>query len=75
MKIKYGCEFWDTLNRRQINIIDKIKMNVMKRVLELPYSTSSLPIQHDCGIIDMSLEVTAEKIIFAAEVLKDGKGI
>ena len=41
MKLKYGCEFWDKLNKKQVDTIDKIKVNMMKRILELPYSTPS----------------------------------
>ena len=29
MKIKYGCEFWDTLNKKQTEDINKIKINMM----------------------------------------------
>ena len=75
MKIKYGCEFWDTLNKKQTEDINKIKINMMKRILEVPYSTPSVAVQHDCGVIDMALQVKAEKLIFVAETLKKGSSV
>ena len=37
--------------------------------MEIPTSTPSAVIQHDFGIIDLSIEIMAEKIILAAEIL------
>ena len=41
---------------------------MMKIILEVPYSKPSAEIQHDCGILDMAVEVMAEKVIFTSEV-------
>ena len=47
-----------------------MKVKLIKRVMELPYSTPSAAVQHEFGLIDLSLEVIMEKILFTVKVLK-----
>ena len=72
-KIKYSCQFWDNLSKSEENELNMMKINLMKRILEMPSSTPNHAVQHDFGIIDLALEVKAEKIILAAEIIADNK--
>ena len=69
-KLKYGCQFWDSLRKKQVVEINKVKVNLLKNIMEIPTSTPDSAIQHDFGLVDMSLEVKAEKVIVAVEVMK-----
>ena len=73
-KIKYGCQIWDKLKKTQRMKLNRIKINMMKRVMEMPTSTPSSAVQHDFGVIDMDLEIEMEKLILATEVLKMDEG-
>ena len=69
-KVKYGCQFWDQLTMGQEVEIDKIKTSLWKKILQVPTSTPDVAIQHEFGVLDMSLEVKAEKVILCVEILK-----
>ena len=73
-KIKYGCQICDKLKKTQRMKLNRIKINMMKRVMEMPTSTPSSAVQHDFGVIDMDLEIEMEKLILATEVLKMDEG-
>ena len=70
MKVKHGCEVWDTLSEEQEKKIDNLKVKVIKRVMELPYSTPSAAVKYEFGLIDFSLEILMEKVLLAVKVLK-----
>ncbi len=69
-KIKYGCAVWNKLNQSQMKDINAIKLNMIKRVMQLPYSTPSLIVQYEFGIIDLDLEVLMEKVLLYFDTLK-----
>ena len=68
-KLKYGSAVWNKLNQTQIKDLNSIKINMVKRVLELPYSTPSVVVQYEFGIIDFDLEVLLEKVLLYFETL------
>ena len=69
-KVKYGSALWDVMKGVSVrDDLNKIKPNMVKRVLELPSSTPSIAIQYDFGINDLSLDVLMEKIILAVVTL------
>ena len=68
-KIKYGCQFWNVRKKKHVEQLDNLKVMLVKMVMEVPKSTPSVVIQHDFGLIDLTLEIQMEKIILAAEVL------
>ena len=43
MKLKYGCEFWDCLNKKQVEEVNKIKINMMDIRSAIFYSVTSNP--------------------------------
>ncbi len=60
-QIKYGCAVWDVNKCVTVREdLDKIKPNLLKRVLELPSSTPSVAIQYEFGINNLSLDVLME---------------
>ena len=69
-KVKFGCEVWDSLNEGEEKDIDNLKVKVIKRVMELPYSTSSAAIKYEFGLTDLSLEVRMEKVLLAVKTLQ-----
>ena len=69
-KLKYGCAFWNVKSRKVINDLNKIKISLLKRVLEVPQSTPSIAIQYEFGICDLDLEVLMEKVILAVQVVQ-----
>ena len=69
-KVKYGCGVWNELNTRQEKDLNDLKVKVMKRVLELPYSTPSSGVKYEFGLMDLDLDCKMEKIILAYDTLK-----
>ena len=47
-KVKYGCGVWNKLSSNQEKEINELKVRLLKRVLELPYSTPSSIIKRQC---------------------------
>jgi hypothetical protein len=73
-KVKYGCALWDISgNRKAAEELNRLKPNVLKRVLQLPSSTPSDAVQYEFGINDLSLDIMMEKIILAVETLNRGE--
>ena len=70
-KVKYGCAVWNKLNSCQTKNINELKVRLVKRVLELPFSTPSSAIKYDFGITDLDLDCYMEKIILAYGVLSE----
>ena len=68
--VKFGCEMWDDLAEKDVKEIDNLKVKVIKRVLELPYSTPSAAVKYEFGLLDFSLEILMEKVLLAVKVLK-----
>ena len=69
--IKYGCALWDMNKCVTIREdLDKIKPNLVKRVLELPFSTPSVAVQYEFGINNLSLDVLLEKVVLTVKTLK-----
>ena len=69
-KVKYGCAVWSELKSGQEKDLNSLKVKVMKRVLELPYSTPSSGIKYEFGLTDLDLDCKMEKIILAYTTLK-----
>ena len=69
-KLKYGCAVWNKLNKSQIKELNAIKLDMIKRIMELPFSTPSVIIQYEFGVIDMDLEVIMEKVLLYFETLR-----
>ena len=66
--VKYGCALWDLgKSKKSVDDLNRMKPNVIKRVLQLPSSTPSDAVQYDFGINDLSLDVMMEKIVLAVE--------
>ena len=69
-KVKYGCAVWNELKSGQVKELNDLKIKVMKRVLELPYSTPSNGIKYEFGLTDLDLDCKMEKVILAYMTLK-----
>ena len=69
-KVEYGCAVWNELKSSQEKELNELKIKVMKRVLELPYSTPSNGVKYEFGLTDMDLDCKMEKIILAYNTLK-----
>ena len=69
-KVKYGCGVWNELKSRQKKDLNDLKVKVIKRVLELPYSTPSSGVKYEFGLTDLDLDCVMEKIILAYDTLK-----
>ena len=54
--------------KRSEKEIDSMKVKVI--VMELPYSTPSVAVKYEFGLIDLSLEILMEKVLLAVNVLK-----
>ena len=68
--MKFECEVCDKLKGEEEKDIDNLKVKVIKRVMELPYSTPSAVVKHDFGLVDLSLEVMMEKVLLAVKTLR-----
>ena len=69
-KFKHGCEVWDNFTKKEIEMINKLIPNTLKRVLEVPKATPSQAISHEMGVIDLDLEIAMERILLAVQVRK-----
>ena len=69
-KVKYGCALWNLMNHNKaVEEVNRMKPNVIKRVMQLPSSTPSDAVQYEFGINDLSLDIMIEKVILAVETL------
>ena len=50
-KVEYGCGVWSKLSSKQEKDINELKVRLIKRVLELPYSTPSSVVKYEFGIV------------------------
>ena len=69
--VKYGSALWDaTRYKGKQSELNGIKVNLLKRVLQLPSSTPSVAVQYEFGINDLTLDILMEKVILAVETLR-----
>ena len=68
LKFKHGCEVWDSLNKKNTQLINQLIPQAVKRILELPRSTPTNAVKHDFGLINLTNEVELEKILLGAKV-------
>lgn len=69
-KVKFGSEFWAILCEKDEVRLDSIQIKVVKRIMELPYATPSAAVSYEFGLIDLSLTIKMEKVVFAVKTLK-----
>ena len=69
-KFKHGCEVWDDLNKKNLQMVDRLTPHAVKRILELPRSTPTNAVKHDFGLLDLHSEVEMEKVLLTAEVME-----
>ena len=71
-KVKYGSALWDLhKSKKSVDDLNRMKPNVIKRVLQLPSSTPSDAVQYDFGINDLTLDVMVEKLVLAVETWRN----
>ncbi len=68
-KVKYGCAVWNSLNGKQKEKINAVKLDMIKNILEMPKSTPSIAIQYEFGVVDLDLEVCMEKVLLGVCML------
>ena len=74
-RVKYGCGVWNKLNGTQEKELNELKTNLVKRVLEVPYSTPSSIVKYEFGLTDLDLDCYVEKIVLASNTTnKKGLG-
>ena len=74
-RVKYGCGVWNKLNGTQEKELNELKTNLVKRVLEVPYSTPSSIVKYEFGLTDLDLDCYVEKIVLASNTInKKGLG-
>ena len=70
-KVKYGCPLWNIYKSvKAVQDLNKMKPALLKRVLQLPSSTPSDAVLYEFGLNDLSLDILIEKVILAANTLK-----
>ena len=69
-KFKHGCEVWDELNKKNLQMVNKLTPQAVKRILELPRSTPTNAVKHDFGLLDLVSEVELEKVLLTAAVME-----
>ena len=74
-RLKYGCAVWNELDEKQKKDINGLKMKMMKRVMELPYSTPSTAIKYEFGITDMELDVEMERVMLMCDIMKKDSSV
>ena len=65
--ITYGCESVD-LNKKELSNINKILMDILKRILLLPTSTPNEGIYHELGMTDIENTITQRKLGYYANI-------
>ena len=74
-KLLYGCGVWNSLNSNQVKELNELKPNLLKRILEVPYSTPSSIVKYEFGIIDTELNCLVEKVVLVCNTInKQGLG-
>ena len=74
-KVKYGCGVWNRINGTQEKELNEMKTKLIKRVLEVPYSTPSSIVKYEFGLTDPDLDCYVEKVVLACNTInKQGLG-
>ena len=65
-KVKYGAAMLNGQNMEQKKELNDIKINLLKRTLEMPYCTllRQLPFNMTLVIVDLDLDVYMERVIY-----------
>ena len=63
-KLLYNCESWINLTKKNIEDLEKIQNNVIKRLLRIPFSTPSLGLLHELNIPTISTVINQRKLMY-----------
>ena len=69
-KVKYGCAIWNRLNGKQTKEVNELKVNLVKRSMEMPYATPTSAVKYEFGLMDIDLEVEMERVILMSDIMK-----
>ena len=69
-KFEHGCEVWGNLTKKDVQTINRLIPQTIKRVLELPRSTPTDAVKHDFGVIELTNEVQLESVLLAVNVME-----
>ena len=61
---------WNSLNVKQTKELNDLKVNLVKRVMEMPYSTPTSAIKYEFGITDMDIEDEMERILLLCDIMR-----
>ena len=69
--LKFGSALWNVTKLKSTEVkLNRIKPNLLKRVLQVPNATPSTAIQFEFGINDLILDVLLEKVVLAVKILQ-----
>ena len=63
-KLLYNCESWINLTKKNIEELEKIQNNVIKRLLRIPFSTPSLGLLYELNMPTISSLINQRKLMY-----------
>ena len=63
-KLLYNCETWVNLTKSNIDQLEKIQNNSLKRLLSIPFSTPSLGLLHELRIPTVEAAIEKRKLMY-----------
>ena len=73
-KVFFNCETWTNIRKTDLQKLNKIVLDGVKRILSLPISTPGMGILAETGILPAEDQIARKKMMFLHRVLSGGQG-
>ena len=74
-KLLYNCETWTNLTKKNIEDLEKIQNNSIKRLLRIPFSTPSLGLLYELGIPSINAAIHIKKLAYLHKLQQSDKSL
>ena len=63
-KLLYNCETWINMNKTNIDELEKIQNNSLKRLLRIPFSTPSMGLLYELKLLTIKASINQRKLMY-----------
>ena len=74
-KLLYNCETWINLTKTNIDDLEKIQNNSLKRLLRIPFSTPSMGLIYELNLPTIKASINQRKIMYFHRLLNSEKSL
>ena len=74
-KLLYNCETWTNLTSGNLQELEKIQNNAIKRLLRIPFSTPSMGLLHELKLPTVKARIAIKKLMYFHKLLKNKESL